>query len=132
MSGFRKFLLRGNLVELAVAVVIGIAFNALVTALVADFITPLIGIFGGTGEFGARTFTIGKSVFLILTQAACRARRTLEKSLTVVFGFVTDTVGEIGPISPTPLTLQERERQSVIVVWLLSCFHSSKRPRGGS
>jgi large conductance mechanosensitive channel len=47
MSGFRKFLMRGNLIDLAVAVVIGAAFAALVTALVADFITPLIGAVGG-------------------------------------------------------------------------------------
>ena len=63
MSGFKKFLLRGNLVELAVAFVISLAFAALVTALVADFITPLIGLIGGKGTFGGRTFTIHKSVF---------------------------------------------------------------------
>jgi large conductance mechanosensitive channel len=63
MAGFKKFLLRGNLVELAVAFVIGAAFAALVTALVADFITPLIGIIGGKGAFGGRTFTIHNSVF---------------------------------------------------------------------
>jgi len=62
MSGFKKFLLRGNLVDLAVAFVIGAAFAALVTALVADFITPLIGL-AGTGAFGDRSFTVGKSVF---------------------------------------------------------------------
>ena len=43
MSGFRKFLLRGNVVDLAVAVVIGAAFSAIVTAFVAAFITPLVG-----------------------------------------------------------------------------------------
>jgi large conductance mechanosensitive channel len=63
VSGFKKFLLRGNLVELAVAFVIGVAFAALVTALVADFITPVIGLVGGTGAFGGRSFTIHKSVF---------------------------------------------------------------------
>jgi large conductance mechanosensitive channel len=63
VSGFKKFLLRGNLVELAVAVVIGLAFAALVAALVADFITPVIGLIGGNGAFGDRKFTIHKSVF---------------------------------------------------------------------
>jgi large conductance mechanosensitive channel len=63
VSGFKKFLLRGNLVELAVAFVIGVAFAALVTALVAHFITPVIGLLGGKGAFGGRTFTIHKSVF---------------------------------------------------------------------
>ena len=63
MSGFKKFLLRGNLVDLAVAFVIGAAFAALVGALVADFITPLLGVIGGKGAFGGRTFTIHNSVF---------------------------------------------------------------------
>lgn len=56
IKGFRDFVLRGNVVDLAVAVVIGAAFGALVAALVADFITPLIGlIFGGT-DFNAKVF----------------------------------------------------------------------------
>jgi large conductance mechanosensitive channel len=48
MSGFKKFLMRGNLIELAVAVVIGVAFNAIVQALVADMVTPLITAIAGT------------------------------------------------------------------------------------
>jgi large conductance mechanosensitive channel len=63
VSGFKKFLLRGNLVDLAVAFVIGAAFAMLVTALVKDFITPLLGALGGKGAFGGRTFTIHNSVF---------------------------------------------------------------------
>jgi large conductance mechanosensitive channel len=63
VSGFKKFLLRGNLVDLAVAFVIGVAFSDLVKALVADFITPLLGLIGGKGAFGGRTFTIHNSVF---------------------------------------------------------------------
>ena len=51
MSGFRKFLMRGNLIDLAVAVVIGLAFTAVVTALVADLITPLIAAIGGKPDF---------------------------------------------------------------------------------
>jgi large conductance mechanosensitive channel len=63
MGGFKKFLLRGNLVDLAVAVVIGLAFAALVTALVADLITPLIAAIGGNPNFGNLTFTINHSKF---------------------------------------------------------------------
>jgi large conductance mechanosensitive channel len=63
VSGFKKFLLRGNLVELAVAFVIGAAFATLVTAFVKDLITPVIGIIAGKGAFGGRTFTIHNSVF---------------------------------------------------------------------
>src|SRR5258708_26282205 len=64
MGGFRKFLFRGNLIDLAVAVVIGIAFNAVVQALIADIITPLIAAIGGKPNFGALSFTLNKSHFL--------------------------------------------------------------------
>jgi len=64
MGGFKKFLLRGNLVNLAVAVVIGLAFAAVVTALVADLITPLIAAIGGKPNFGGLTFTVNHSKFL--------------------------------------------------------------------
>lgn len=63
MSGFKKFLMRGNLLELAVAVVIGTAFTAMVTALVKDVITPLIAAIGGKHDFSALTFTVNNSVF---------------------------------------------------------------------
>ena len=63
MSGFKKFLLRGNLVDLAIAVVIGAAFGVLITALVKDFITPLLGAIGGKPDFSQLTFTVNKSKF---------------------------------------------------------------------
>ena len=65
MDGFRKFLLRGNVVDLAVAVVIGAAFGAVVKALVSDLITPFIGMFGGIPDFSAWTFEFNRSKFLI-------------------------------------------------------------------
>jgi|ERR1700691_2073249 large conductance mechanosensitive channel len=64
MSGFRKFLMRGNLIDLAVAVVIGVAFNAVVQALIADLVTPLISAIAGKPNFAKLTFTVHKSVFL--------------------------------------------------------------------
>lgn len=63
MSGFRKFLFRGNIIDLAVAVVIGVAFNVVVQALVADIITPLIAAIGGKPNFGALAFTVHGSRF---------------------------------------------------------------------
>jgi large conductance mechanosensitive channel len=63
VSGFRKFLLRGNLVDLAVAVVIGTAFTAVVIALVKDIITPLIAAIGGQPNFANLTFTVNHSKF---------------------------------------------------------------------
>jgi large conductance mechanosensitive channel len=64
MSGFRKFLMQGNLIALAVAVVIGVAFNAIVQALVKDIITPLIGaIFGSRINFSGLVFTANHQKF---------------------------------------------------------------------
>lgn len=64
IKGFRDFILRGNVVDLAVAVVVGAAFTAIVAAFTKDIITPLIGaIFGGKGAFGDYTFTLHHSVF---------------------------------------------------------------------
>ena len=60
---FKAFLLRGNVVDLAVAVVIGAAFGAVVSALVKDLITPLIAIPGKT-DFSSLKFTINHSTFL--------------------------------------------------------------------
>ncbi len=63
LKGFRQFIARGNLVDLAVAVVIGTAFAALVAALVADLITPLIAAIAGKQDFSALTFTVHNSTF---------------------------------------------------------------------
>jgi large conductance mechanosensitive channel len=63
LKGFRQFISRGNLIDLAVAVVIGTAFTALVTALVADIITPLIAAIAGKPNFGDLHFTIHHSEF---------------------------------------------------------------------
>ena len=65
MSGFRKFILRGNVVDLAIAVVIGAAFGTVVQALVKDLITPIIGAFGGVPDFSALVFIVNNSRFLI-------------------------------------------------------------------
>ena len=64
MDGFKKFLLRGNVVDLAVAVVIGAAFGAVVTAFVSAFITPLVGVVtGAAGSFEDKAFTAGGARF---------------------------------------------------------------------
>ena len=64
VKDFKEFLLRGNLVDTAVGIVIGLAFAAVITALVADLITPLIAAIGGNPDFSALTFTINGSHFL--------------------------------------------------------------------
>jgi large conductance mechanosensitive channel len=65
LKGFKQFVLRGNVLDLAVAVVIGAAFGAVVTALVKDLITPLIAALVGKPDFSAIVFTINDSKFLI-------------------------------------------------------------------
>ncbi len=64
LKEFKAFLLRGNLVELAVAFVIGLAFAGVVNALVTDIITPIIAAIFGSHDFSALTFTINSSRFL--------------------------------------------------------------------
>ena len=63
MKDFKEFLLRGNLVDLAVAVVIGVAFGALVTSFVENLVTPLLAALGGEPDFSALKFTINDSAF---------------------------------------------------------------------
>jgi large conductance mechanosensitive channel len=60
VKGFRDFILRGNVVDLAVAVIIGAAFNAIVTSLVADVLTPMIAGTVGKPNFGYLVLHIGK------------------------------------------------------------------------
>ena len=63
IKGFREFVMRGNVVDLAIAVVIGAAFNAVVQELVKDLVTPLIAAIGGKPDFGSLKFTINHSTF---------------------------------------------------------------------
>jgi large conductance mechanosensitive channel len=60
---FKQFLMRGNVVDLAIAVVIGIAFGAVISAFIADLITPLIAAIGGQPDFSDLTVTLHNSVF---------------------------------------------------------------------
>jgi large conductance mechanosensitive channel len=65
LVGFREFILRGNVVDLAVGIVIGAAFTSVVKALVSDFITPIVAIpLGKSGKFGERFWGLGGSKFL--------------------------------------------------------------------
>ncbi|MFH8385985.1 large conductance mechanosensitive channel protein MscL [Kitasatospora sp. NPDC018058] len=63
-KGFRSFLLRGNVVDLAVGIVIGAAFTAVVTGFVSAFLTPLVGVAtGAVGDFTQKTFDVGGTEF---------------------------------------------------------------------
>jgi large conductance mechanosensitive channel len=63
MSGFKNFIMRGNLIELAVAVVIGTQFSNLVKQFVQSFVNPLLALAGGKPDFGSLTFTVRKANF---------------------------------------------------------------------
>ena len=65
LKGFRDFILRGNVVDLAVAVMIGGAFNKIVSSMVADVLTPLIGALGGTPNFSSLVFRLNGSAIKI-------------------------------------------------------------------
>jgi large conductance mechanosensitive channel len=63
IKGFRDFILRGNVIELAIAVVLGVAFNAVISALVKDLLTPLIAAIVGNPNFSTLSFTLNHSTF---------------------------------------------------------------------
>ncbi len=123
---FKKFLLRGNLVELAVGIVMGLAFTAVVTALVADLITPLIAAIGGKPDFGNLSFSINHSQF----QYGDFLNKLITFVLTaiVVFIFVVKPVNVL--ISrmnreppPDPTTKKCPECLSVIPIDARRCAH---------
>ncbi|MFJ8477559.1 large conductance mechanosensitive channel protein MscL [Kitasatospora sp. NPDC094011] len=63
LQGFKKFIMRGNVIDLAVAFVMGAAFVAVVNSLVSDLLTPLIAAIFGKQDFSALTFTLNHSTF---------------------------------------------------------------------
>ena len=107
MGGFKKFLLRGNLVELAVAVVIGLAFSAVIAALVADLITPLIAAIGGQPDFGGLSFTVNHSTFRY--GAFLNALIAFVIIAAVVYFFVVVPVNKLLAMSEKEQEATERE-----------------------
>ena len=93
IKDFREFILRGSLVDFAVAVVIGTAFAAVIAALVADIITPLIAAIGGQPDFGALSFTINGSRFAY--GAFLNALLTFLIVAAVIFFFVIRPVNSL-------------------------------------
>ncbi len=65
IKGFKEFLLRGNVIDLAVAVVVGVAFGMVITAFANDFIGGIIGAIGGSPDFGTAGFTVNGSKIII-------------------------------------------------------------------
>ena len=109
LTEFKKFLLRGNVVDLAVAVVIGAAFTALVNAFVKDLITPLIAAIGGKRDFSALQFEINGSAFLY--GDFINAALTFLIVAAVVFFFVVKPVNALLDRFQTEQPLQEETRE---------------------
>ena len=109
VTGFRDFLLRGNLVDLAVAVVIGAAFTSVVTSFVANFITPLIAAIGGNPDFSGLSFTIHKSHFLY--GAFINALISFLVIAAVIFFLVVKPVNALLARRKTEPPLDEQTRQ---------------------
>ena len=90
LKDFKDFLLKGNLIELAVALVMGLAIVALVNALVADLVMPIVGAIIGKPSFNGLHFTINKSVFLY--GSFITALITFVSIATAVFFFIIKPV----------------------------------------
>jgi large conductance mechanosensitive channel len=109
VEDFKQFLLRGNVVDLAVGIVIGVAFAAVVTALVADLLTPLIAAIFGKHDFSGLTFTINGSHFLY--GAFINALIAFVSIAAAVFFFVVRPVNALMARRKTEPPVDETTRQ---------------------
>jgi large conductance mechanosensitive channel len=112
LKGFKDFLFRGNIVDLAVAVVIGTAFTALVTQFTASFLTPLIGLVTGGGTTGGQftvngqTFTYGEFIGAVITFVLTAAVVYFVVVLPMKKVLERRKRGEeAGPVAPTQVEL---------------------------
>jgi large conductance mechanosensitive channel len=116
LKEFRDFLLRGNLIELAVALVIGLAFAALVSSFVDDLIMPIIAMLIGKPDFSGLTFTINDAVFRY--GAFITALITFVTTAAAIFFFVVKPVLAITARMTTPaadeVTDEERRHQELL------------------
>jgi large conductance mechanosensitive channel len=112
---FRDFLMRGNLVELAVAFVMGLAFAALITSFVDDLIMPIIAMIIGKPDFSSLTFTINDAVFRY--GAFITALITFVATAAAIFFFVVKPMSAIMARMKKPgeeITDEERRHQELL------------------
>ena len=125
LKGFKNFLMRGNVIDLAVAVVIGAAFGAVVTALVKDLITPLIAALFGKPDFSAIVFEVNGSKFLI--GDFINAVISFLLIATAIYFFVVVPVNAVmarmkrGEVPPDPTTKKCAECLSEIPIAARRC-----------
>jgi large conductance mechanosensitive channel len=135
MKGFKQFLLRGNVLDLAVAVLMGAAFGAVITALVKDLITPLIAAIVGQPDFSAIAFTVNNSKFLV--GDFINAVISFLLIAAAVYFFVVVPVNRIlarmrrGEAAPDPTTRKCPECLSEVPIAARKCaFCTSTLPGG--
>ena len=125
LKGFKQFLLRGNVIDLAVAVVIGVAFGKVVDALVKDLLTPLIAAIVGKPDFSAIKFTVNGSLFAI--GDFINVLITFLSVAAAVYFFVVVPVNAVmararrGQAPPDPTTKQCPECLSTIPIQARRC-----------
>ena len=125
MKGFKEFILRGNVMDLAVAVVIGAAFTAVVTALVKDLLTPLIAAIAGAPDFSGIALTVNGSKLLV--GDFLNAVIAFLMLATVVYFFVVLPMNTLmarlkrGEVAPDPTTKKCAECLSDIPIGARRC-----------
>ncbi len=129
-KGFKQFLLRGNVVDLAVAVVMGAAFGAVVESFVKSLLTPLIAALFGKPDFSAISFTINGSVFAV--GMFLNALISFLLIAIAVYYFVITPVNHIiarmnrGETPPDPTTKKCNECLSEIPIAAKRCAHCTQ------
>ena len=107
---FRDFLMRGNLIELAVAFVVGLAFAALITSFVDDLIMPIVAMIIGKPSFNDLTFTINDAVFRY--GAFLTAAITFVSTAAAIFFFVVKPANALqARFTPEEATISDEERR---------------------
>jgi len=116
LKEFRDFLMRGNLVELAVAFVIGLAFAALITSFVNDLIMPIVAMIIGKPDFSGLTFTINDAVYRY--GAFITAAITFVSTAAAIFFFVVKPVDALTTRRRRPeeeaVSDEERRHQEIL------------------
>ena len=134
LSGFKQFILRGNVVDMAVGVVIGAAFATVVGAFTKDLLTPLIAALVGKPDFSAISFTINGTVFLL--GDFLNALIAFLLVAAAVYFFVVTPVNALvsrmkkAPVPADPATKKCPECQSEIPITARRCAHCAQPVAG--
>lgn len=130
LDGFKKFILRGNVVDMAVGVVVGAAFGGVVTALTKDLLTPLISAVVGKPDFSSLGFTIGSTPFPVGDFINAVVSFLLIAS--AIYFFVVTPVNALvarirkDPVPADPTTKKCPECLSEIPIEARRCAHCSQ------